>query len=94
MPNAPRPIHLKLGQLVITANAAARLRAEDIPQAIDRHARGDWGEVNEHDRLENERAVAQGLRLLSVYRDRAGTKFWIISEADRSATTVLLPEDY
>ena len=66
----------------------------DIPIALGRHAAGDWGDVCEADRRENELSVNQRLRLLSVYRDRNGVKFWIITEADRSATTVLLPEDY
>jgi hypothetical protein len=50
--------------------------------------------VDEHGRQENERSVTQRLRLFSVYHDRNNVKFWIITEADRSATTILLPEDY
>jgi hypothetical protein len=83
-----------LGRVVITANAKDVLHPEDIPIALARHADGDWGELDEHDRRENEVSLAQGLRLLSAYRDRSGRKFWIITEADRSATTILLPEDY
>jgi hypothetical protein len=66
----------------------------DIPLALCRHASGDWGDVDEHGQHENELSLAQNLRLLSVYRDRCGVKFWIITEADRSATTILLPKDY
>ena len=82
-----------LGQIVMTANASGQLAAEDIQQALTRHASGDWGEVCEEDREENELSLKEGFRLLSVYRS-GETKFWIITEADRSITTVLLPEDY
>ena len=83
-----------LGRLVMTANAQTKLCPVDVIRAIDRHARGDWGEVGEDDRQENELSHARGFRLLSVYHDANGMKFWIITEADRSSTTVLLPEDY
>ena len=83
-----------LGQCVITANAKDTLHPEDVKQSFDRHARGDWGELCQHDWKENEVALAQGLRLFSRYKDRAGTYFYIITEHDRSVTTVLLPEDY
>jgi len=59
-----------------------------------RHVRGDWGEVCEEDRQENELALQQGFRLLSVYTTQVGEKLWVITEADRRATTVLLPSDY
>jgi hypothetical protein len=61
---------------------------------LSRHISGDWGEVDEHDRRENELSVAQGFRLLSAYTLSTGTKVWIITEADRSATTLLLPSEY
>jgi hypothetical protein len=83
-----------LGQMVITANARDRLHADDALAALARHIAGDWGDVDEHDRQENEDSLSHSLRLLSVYHDRNGVKFWIITEADRSATTILLPEDY
>jgi hypothetical protein len=83
-----------LGRVVATANAASTLEQEDINKALARHASGDWGEVGPEDREENELSLREGFRLLSVYRDRNGVKFWVITEADRSATTVLLPEDY
>src|SRR5579863_9724964 len=90
-PESPR---FSLGHLCITQNANAVLHPEDVHHALTRHASGDWGELDDHDRLENELALANGFRLFSVYRDRSSTKFWIITEADRSITTVLLPEDY
>lgn len=83
-----------LGQTVITSNAQSQLHPEDVLPALRRHAAGDWGDVDEHDHKENELALKEGFRLLSVYHDRNDIKFWIITEADRSATTILLPEDY
>jgi len=83
-----------LGQVVITAHAKSVLNLEDVKKCLARHARGDWGEICDEDRKENERSLAQRLRLLSIYRDRSDVKFWIITEEDRSLTTILLPEDY
>lgn len=85
---------VKLGRLVIKANAQATLPPVPVILAIDRHARGDWGDVCPEDRVANDRALAAGGRLLSVHHTEGGRRFWIITEADRSATTVLLPEDY
>ena len=83
-----------LGQTVITRTALATLPAQDIAAALDRHRTGDWGEVGREDWRANERALKQSERLLSVYRTVDGTRFWIVTEWDRSLTTVLLPEDY
>lgn len=83
-----------LGRIVATSNAIARLDNASILAGIRRHAGGDWGELDAHDRAANEAALRGGARLLSVYHDRRGTKFYIITEWDRSLTTVLLPEDY
>lgn len=60
---------------------------------MQRHARGDWGEVCAADQAENELSLKQGCRLLSAFRDRCGTKFWIFTEADRSSTCILLPRE-
>jgi hypothetical protein len=84
----------ELGLVVVTPNALGSLRKEDVKKALDRHVTGDWGEVCPADWQENELSLKEGFRLLSAYRGRDGTKFWVITEADRSATTVLLPEDY
>ena len=83
-----------LGLLAITRCASQKLHPLDVLSAIVRHATGDWGEVCEEDRAANDYALEHDLRLLSSYTDRLRTKFWIITEADRSATTVLLPDDY
>ena len=87
-------LDFELGRLLITANAQATLDAADVLEAIQRHATGDWGELCEEDREENQLSVREGFRILSSYTDRNAIKFWIITEADRSATTVLLPDDY
>jgi hypothetical protein len=83
-----------LGELYVTAAVDETLSPEDIAVALERHARGDWGDVCDEDRAENDLSFYEGSRLLSVYHDRNGVKFWIITEADRSVTTVLLPDDY
>lgn len=83
-----------LGQLYITKNALSTLKAIDMTTALSRFSRGDWGDVDKEDWEANEQALKHGGRLMGVYRDRNGTKFWIITEADRSTTTILLPEDY
>ncbi|NOT01220.1 MAG: hypothetical protein HOP29_11395 [Phycisphaerales bacterium] len=83
-----------LGRTVITPNALASINTDDACAALKRHASGDWGDVCPDDRAENEFALDKYLRLFSVYHDRTGLKFWIITEADRSVTTILLPEDY
>ncbi len=82
------------GRVVITANAARELSQDDVSLALRRHLRGDWGELEVPDRESNERALLHGCRLLSAYSTSNGLRFWIITEPDRSATTVLLPEDY
>jgi hypothetical protein len=83
-----------LGQTVITRAALDVLQPEDVKACIARHQAGDWGDLDVHDAKENEVGLAQSLRLFSVYRDRSNTKFYVITEHDRSVTTVLLPEDY
>lgn len=83
-----------LGRIVATSNAATTLSRSDMLTALARHAQCDWGDLCEDDKMMNELALADGTRLVSSYADAKGTKFWIITEADRSATTILLPEDY
>ena len=67
---------------------------DGIQTALKRHLRGDWGDLDKDDKTENELSLEKGFRLLSAYKGANGTKFWIITEADRSYTTVLLPSDY
>lgn len=82
-----------LGQIVITANAARILTPSDILLGILRHSSGDWGTICPEDAALNDDAITAGDRILSSYRADNRT-FWIITEADRSATTILMPEDY
>lgn len=82
------------GQLVITPTAMEAVNEIDYLYALERHGQGDWGDLSPADRTENEFSLKHGFRLLSAYHDRNGVKFWIITEADRSATTILLPADY
>jgi hypothetical protein len=83
-----------LGHLVATRNALEVIPRPEIESAIKRHAIRDWGELGEEDRSANDQALVDGTRILFSYRTLAGIHFWIITEADRSATTVLLPSDY
>ena len=83
-----------LGQLCITPNAASAVPADEVLEALKRHALGDWGTLDEHDRQQNEEALRTDGQILSVYESRAGQKFYVITEPGRTHTTVLLPEDY
>jgi hypothetical protein len=90
------PPKFSLGQVVSTPGAlCAFSEAGNSPQEfLDRHVRGDWGDLSKEDREENEFSIAKQLRILSAYQLRNGTKIWIITEADRSSTCILLPEEY
>ncbi len=83
-----------LGRLVATPNAIRMLPPEEIRNALYRHVSGDWGTLDNYDREQNETALQGSGRLFSVYHTEAGEKFYVITEHDRSVTTVLLPEDY
>jgi len=85
-----------LGRVVATPGALSALeKAEQLPAAfLDRHVNGDWGDVTDADKQENEEAIDHGLRILSAYTTSAGDTIWILTEADRSVTTLLLPEEY
>jgi Protein of unknown function (DUF2958) len=85
-----------LGQLVATPGAieAFEHNGQSPITFVRRHSKGDWGELDAHDVVENEFALEHGVRLLSAYTLKDGTRIWIITEADRSVTTILLPEEY
>jgi hypothetical protein len=89
-------IRFPLGRVVATPEALGALeKAEQLPaEFLDRHVNGDWGEVPDADKQENELSVEQGFRILSAYTTSAGDKLWILTEADRSATILMLPEEY
>lgn len=91
---AKTPQPLQLGRTVATPGALDRIPAEDIVQCLRRHQSRDWGELDAQDREANNQAIKDRTRILSAYSARNGVKFWIITEADRSVTTVLLPEEY
>ncbi len=85
-----------LGQVVATPGALEALAAagQEPAEFLTRHQVGDWGDLDEEDKAENELSLKQGFRLLSAYHLSSGEKVWIITEADRSATTILLPAEY
>ncbi len=83
-----------VGMLAITPRASTQIQEDDLFNCFVRHLAGDWGEVDDEDRRANDMALETGRRILSAYTDRYGSCFWIITEADRSATTILLPGDY
>lgn len=84
----------RLGRIITTPTALANLTQVDISTAIQRHQAGDWGDVDPHQREENELSLKEGLRLFSIYHSERRLRFWVMTEADRSVTTVLLPQDY
>lgn len=91
-----KPGRFPLGQLAMTPGAdAAMTEAGHIPpEFLLRHQHGDWGDLDAFDQQQNELALRHGNRLLSAYHTRLAAKLWVITEADRSATTLLLPEEY
>jgi hypothetical protein len=95
LPNGTGP-KFQLGQVVATPGAIELLvgvRRSPV-EFIARHASGDWSDLDEHDRLMNEQALVHGGRLLSSYKVVGEERIWMISEADRSSTCLLLPSEY
>jgi hypothetical protein len=82
------------GTVVITPTALAKLPREEVVKALLRHFQCDWGVLDEHDWKINDAALEHGFRLFSRYVTPNGTKFCVITEHDRSVTTILLPNDY
>ena len=91
-----RPGKFDLGQMVMTpgADQAMRTALQVPPEFLLRHKNGDWGELPEEDIRENEWSLEHGARLFSACRTRRDEKLWVITEWDRSVTTLLLPEEY
>jgi len=86
-----------LGQVVATPGAMETLEALEVSpiSLLDRHLSGDWSDMEEEDQRANRQAIKEGSRVLSSYKlPPKNTKIWIITEADRSSTTILLPEEY
>ena len=86
----------RLGDVYVTPRAMKALGGgyEAVAGMLRRHEDGDWGDVVNADRQANDQALQDGMRLFSTYHSENGTKFWVITEADRSATTLLLPDEY
>ncbi len=91
-----------LGQVVITANLQRTLdngdpntnSMEELQGFLHRHVSGDWGDLGEEDKRENQLLLERGFRIFSAYNTSSGIRVWIITEADRTVTTALLPQDY
>jgi len=85
-----------LGLVAATPAALAALEraGAELQQILNRHLTGDWGDISAEDRAENDFALREGLRLLSAYRLSSGARIWVITEADRSVTTLLLADEY
>ena len=85
-----------LGQIVATPGALAALEeaGQQPVTFLQRHQSGDWGDCGEEDKQENDLSVREGFRIFSVYHTSRGRKIWVITEADRSSTCFLLPDEY
>lgn len=85
-----------LGMMLCTQGAkdAIEEAEETFEGLLNRHMTGDWGDLCAEDKQENETSLKQGFRILSAYNLSTGVKIWLITEADRSATTFLLPSEY
>jgi hypothetical protein len=91
----PVPL-FSLGMVVGTPGAVDALEAagQSPQEFLERHAHGDWGDVSEADKQENNLSLQHGFRILSAYTTSAGERIWVLTEADRSTTTMLLPDEY
>jgi hypothetical protein len=92
-------VAINMGRLLMT-RGVNDLVAEDeafakfVMNSLTRHCRGDWGNLTDEDKQENEISLKAGYRLLSTYESEGLPKIWIITEADRSVTTILFPDEY
>jgi len=94
-PEPPKPL-FSLGQVVSTPGAIEALEqaGQEPLELLSRHVTGDWGELDDEDKAQNDFSVKNDLRILSAYTLENGVKIWVITENDRSATTFLLPSEY
>lgn len=98
----PYPHRFPLGQIVATTGALEACTREHLTSCLYRHSRGDWGNVCAEDKVRNDQALIEGSRILSAYpidpskpsKGHGENCLWIITEADRSVTTFLLPSEY
>jgi hypothetical protein len=95
IPEDRKPL-FRLGRLVGTPGAIRALQEaeQDPSELLARHVSGDWGDLDDEDKAENDLSVKKGFRILSVYEMGTGAKVWVITEWGRSATTILLPSEY
>lgn len=91
---ADKRIRFQSGTVVTTVGALQLADNHAILELLRRHLSGDWGDLTEDDKKANEHALKHGERILSSYRTKSGEKLWVLTEADRSATTVLTPGEY
>ena len=89
----------KTGRIVCTVGVASRTARDTgfgkfVLRSISRHITGDWGDLCDEDKATNDQAVKDDLRILSAYEEPEYPKIWIITEADRSSTCILLPDEY
>jgi hypothetical protein len=96
MPGTTKEPLFDLGQLVATPGVLAALEktGQNAMEFLSRHVRGDWGDLPDEDRTENQFSLENGFRLFSSYRTTAGDQLWVITEANRFHTTLLLPDEY
>ena len=92
-------VAINLGHLFMTRGvndlvADDEAFAKFVMSSLTRHQRGDWGELTDEDKQENDLSLKAGFRVLSAYETKGLPKVWIITEADRSATTILFPDEY
>lgn len=85
---------LPIGELCATKQALRSLASDSIVSALERHTHCDWGDVCDEDWQRNNDAIRNGNRILSVYCDPTVGEFWVLTEADRSYTTMMLPSEY
>jgi hypothetical protein len=90
----PAKAKFALGEVVMTRSVADKVRLSDVLTALHRHRHGDWGDVCPDDSKKNDESVEAGWRILSSYKNNEGVTFWVFTEADRSTTTLLLPDEY
>lgn len=89
-----QPPRFSIGKIAMTRGVMRELPLDEVKESLARHRSADWGTVCPEDWESNDQSLECGSRLLSSYRSSDGTVFWIITEADRSVTTVLLPSEY
>ncbi|MES2466351.1 MAG: hypothetical protein V4675_03530 [Verrucomicrobiota bacterium] len=94
MPTQPATIRFQLGEIYTTPGVRAAMTTDEIAAALARHLSGDWGEICAEDAATNEDAVEGGGQIMSLYTSASGIVYWVITESDRSVTTLLLPAEY